>query len=80
MSETLCLHAASESSADVLYATGMFFPDPVFWFRKGWRSYVVVRPLEYGRAKATGRARHVIDYAAERLMTSPSSRSGCPRG
>ena len=66
MSETLCLHASSETDADFLYATGFHVPDPVFWFRKGWRSYLVVSPLELGRAREQARVHHVINFARER--------------
>lgn len=63
---TLCIHAASESDADLLHATGFVAPDPFFWFRKGRRSWLVVSPLEIGRAKATARVDGVIDYWEER--------------
>ncbi len=64
--ETLCIHADSESDSDLLYATGMVVPDPVLWFRRGRRSWLVVTPLELGRARAHARVDHVIDYMAER--------------
>ncbi len=66
MAHADCIHAGSESEADMLYATGFVAPDPFFWFRKGWRTYLVVSTLEVGRARATARAHHVIDFAAQR--------------
>jgi Xaa-Pro aminopeptidase len=55
-----CLHGG-ESDADFLYATGFVAPDPLFWFRKGRRSHLIVPPLELGRARATARVDHVLD-------------------
>jgi Xaa-Pro aminopeptidase len=64
MADALCMHAASERNADMLYATGVFVTDPVFWFKKGWRSYLFASALEMGRMKATARVTHVVDQAA----------------
>ena len=66
MSPALCLHASSESDADLLYATGFHAPDPVLWFRKGRRSHLLVPQLELGRARATARVDEVLDYTAAR--------------
>lgn len=50
------LFSDSESSADMLYALGLFVPDPVLWCRiPGQGAMVVVSPLEYGRFKAAAR-------------------------
>jgi Xaa-Pro aminopeptidase len=65
MAEALLLHADS-SDSDLLYATGFVVPDPVVWFRKGRKSYLVVNPLELGRARAQARVDFVVDQAAER--------------
>ena len=46
------IYADSERSADMLYATGLFVPDPVLWCDVGGRPTVVVSPLEYGRFQA----------------------------
>jgi Xaa-Pro aminopeptidase len=43
------LYADSERCADMLYATGLFVPDPFLWCAIGERRLVVVSPLEYGR-------------------------------
>lgn len=64
--ENLLLHADSESDPDVRYATGMVVPDPVFWFRKGARSYLMVNALELGRARRQARVDEVIDQSALR--------------
>jgi len=63
MSEDLCLHASSESDANFLYAVGMHVPDPLFWFQKGWRTYLVASTLELGRAEKEARVTHVLDEA-----------------
>jgi Xaa-Pro aminopeptidase len=66
MTDTLLLHADSESDSNLLYATRFVVPDPVFWFRKGSKSYLVVGALELGRARAQATVDHVIDQGAER--------------
>src|SRR5690242_9876190 len=64
MTEASLLHADSESDANLLYATGFVVPDPVFWFRTPRASYLIVNPLELGRARAQARVDHVVDHAA----------------
>ena len=43
------IYADSEHSADMLYAVGVFVPDPFLWCRVGSEDIVVVSALEYGR-------------------------------
>ena len=45
------IYAASESCADLLYATGLMAPDAFLWFSVGGRATVVVSALEIGRAR-----------------------------
>lgn len=66
MPETLLLHADSESDPDLRYATAFVVPDPVFWFRKGRTTHLVVNALELGRAREQARVDVVIDQGAER--------------
>src|SRR5882724_9766549 len=66
MTEALLLHADSESDSNLLYATRFVVPDPVVWFRKGTKSFLVVNALELGRARAQATVDHVIDQGAER--------------
>jgi len=61
--DALCLHASSESDANFLYAVGMHVPDPLFWFQKGRRSYLVASTLELGRAQQEASVTHVLDEA-----------------
>jgi Xaa-Pro aminopeptidase len=66
MTEALLLHADSESDSNLLYATRFVVPDPVVWFRTPRASYLVVNPLELGRARTQATVDHVIDQSAER--------------
>ena len=43
------LYAASESSADLLYLSGVFVPDPFLVIIAQKKSYAVVSQLEFGR-------------------------------
>lgn len=45
------LYAASESSADMLYALGFMLPDPALWYEINGKPTVVMSPLELGRAQ-----------------------------
>jgi Xaa-Pro aminopeptidase len=49
--EHLLIVADSERDADMLYAVGMFVPDPFIFLRSGQRNYVVMSDLEIDRAK-----------------------------
>ena len=46
------LYAASEQSADMLYLSGVFVPDPFLALVCGRRSVAVVNRLEYGRVRS----------------------------
>ncbi len=50
-SENLLLIADSEKDADMLYATGLFVPDPFIYLRIRGRHYVVMSDLEFDRAQ-----------------------------
>jgi len=50
-SETLLIVADSDRDANMLYAVGMFVPDPFIYLRLRGRSYVVVSDLEMDRAR-----------------------------
>ncbi len=51
-SENLLIFAASEHDADMLYAVGMFVPDPFIYLRLRNRDYIVISDLEIDRARA----------------------------
>jgi Xaa-Pro aminopeptidase len=50
-SETLLIVADSEHDANMLYATGMFVPDPFVFLRTAERDYMVMSDLEIDRAR-----------------------------
>jgi Xaa-Pro aminopeptidase len=54
--ENLLIVADSDRDADMLYAVGMFVPDPFIYLRCRGRSYVVLSQLEIDRAR--GQAPH----------------------
>ena len=58
--ENFLMVADSEREADMLYAVGMFVPDPFIFLRHGARSYVVMSDLEFDRARANARNFHVL--------------------
>ncbi|OGV72251.1 MAG: hypothetical protein A3K19_21610 [Lentisphaerae bacterium RIFOXYB12_FULL_65_16] len=45
------IYAASESCADLLFATGLLAPDAFFWFEIPGQAGVVLSPLEVGRGQ-----------------------------
>src|SRR5882757_10643207 len=50
-SETLLMVADSERDADMLYATGLFVPDPFIYLRSRGRPLLVMSDLEIDRAR-----------------------------
>ncbi|HTY86276.1 MAG TPA: Xaa-Pro peptidase family protein [Candidatus Acidoferrum sp.] len=52
MPETLLMVADSERDADMLYATGLFVPDPFIYLRTAGRPLIVMSDLEIDRARA----------------------------
>ena len=49
------IHAASETCADMWYASGFAAPDPFLWFAVPGLTAVVIGPLELGRARKEAR-------------------------
>ena len=47
------IYASSEHCADMLYATGLFTPDPFLWYQIGHWQRAILSSLEYGRALKT---------------------------
>ncbi len=52
MSDTLLMVADSEREANMLYATGLFVPDPFIYLQTGGRPLIVMSDLEIDRARA----------------------------
>lgn len=50
---SILLIGTSSDCADLVYATRFQAPDPVVFHRRGGRGYLVLSPLEYGRAVRT---------------------------
>ena len=51
MTENLLIVADSERDADMLYAVGMFIPDPFIYLHAGRRPVIVVSDLEFDRVR-----------------------------
>src|SRR2546427_11101117 len=49
--ENLLIVADSDHDANMLYAVGMFVPDPFIYLRSAGRSYIVMSDLEIDRAR-----------------------------
>jgi Xaa-Pro aminopeptidase len=60
--------AASETQADLLYATGFFAPDPFIFFIHRGRKYLVMSDLEIDRAKAQARVHSVLPLSRYEKM------------
>jgi Xaa-Pro aminopeptidase len=59
-SENLLIVADTEHDANMLYAVGMFVPDPFIYLRLRGRSYVVMSDLEIDRARKQARGCRVL--------------------
>jgi len=60
--ENLLLVADSEHDANMLYAVGMFVPEPFIFFRIDGKQHIVVTDLELNRARRKARHCRVISY------------------
>jgi Xaa-Pro aminopeptidase len=56
------IYSASETDADMLWATRFFAPDPYLFIAKNGKRYVVMNDLEIDRAKSQATADHVLSY------------------
>jgi Xaa-Pro aminopeptidase len=61
--QALLMVAASEGDSNMLYAAGLFVPDPFIFFRHKNRSYVVMSDLEIDRAKRQARVDRVLSLS-----------------
>ncbi len=68
---TRLIVAASDTDANLLWATGMFAPDPFIFFKKNGRRYIVMNDLELDRARQQARVDHVLaqSHYVARLRT-----------
>ncbi len=58
--ESILLIADSESDADMLYATGMFVPDPFTYLEQDGRKTIMMSDLEIDRARAQSKVDEVV--------------------
>jgi Xaa-Pro aminopeptidase len=54
--------ADSERNADLLYATGLFVPDPFIYFEIGGKKHIVMSDLEFDRAKKNATVDRVMPF------------------
>ena len=64
MSDTLLIVADSEREANMLYATGLFVPDPFIYIHSGGRPLLVMSDLEIDRARANAPHCRVASFSA----------------
>jgi Xaa-Pro aminopeptidase len=62
-SDNLLMVADSEHDANMLYAVGMFVPDPFIYFRLRGRPYIVMSDLEVDRARRAAPRCHVLSLS-----------------
>jgi Xaa-Pro aminopeptidase len=78
--EHLLMVADTERDADMLYAVGMFVPDPFVFLRSRGRSYVVMSDLEIDRARKQAPHLHVLSLSRyqRKLRDAGTKRPGIP--
>jgi Xaa-Pro aminopeptidase len=69
-------YAASESDADMLYATRFFAPDPFLFLQAGGQRLVVMSDLEMDRARAQARVDGVLSWSS--LAAQVKAAGGTP--
>jgi Xaa-Pro aminopeptidase len=63
MTDNLLIVADSDRDADMLYAVGMFVPDPFIYLRLRGRCCVVMSDLELGRARHEAKGCKIISWS-----------------
>ncbi len=61
--DALLMVAASESDANMLYATEFFAPDPFIFFQHRGKKYLIMSDLEIDRAKKQAQVDHVLSVS-----------------
>ena len=72
------LYAASESDADILYATRFFAPDPFLFVQKGRRRILVMSDLELDRAKRQASVQRVLSWSRVQRRIEAAGRRARP--
>src|SRR5215468_12153352 len=62
-SDARLIYSASESDANMLWATSFFAPDPFIFIEKRGRRYLVMNDLELDRAKSQAAVDKVLSYS-----------------
>src|SRR5437868_1297722 len=57
------IYSASESDANMLWATRFFAPDPFIFIQKRGKTYLVMNDLEIDRAKSQARVDKVLPHS-----------------
>jgi len=63
MTDNLLIVADSDRDADMLYAVGMFVPDPFIYLRMNGRCHIVMNDLEIDRAREQAKHCRVISWS-----------------
>ena len=78
MTRARLLYAASETDADILYATGFFAPDPFLYVEAGGRRVMVMSDLELDRARRQARVRDVRSWSRIAKRIQAAGRKATP--
>ena len=80
MNETLLIVADSERDANMLYAVGLFVPDPFIYLNFGGRPVIVMSDLEIDRARAQVPHCRVLSLSAyqRNLRVAGTKKATCP--
>lgn len=73
--------ADSEHCADMLYAVGMFVPDPFIYFRVNGKPHIVMSDLEIDRARQEAPHCHVVSLTQiqRKLKSDGQKKTGLPQ-
>lgn len=79
--ESLLMVADTENCADMLYAVGMFVPDPFIYLRANGKPCIVLSDLELDRARSQAPHCRVLSLSRlqERLRINGSKKAGLPQ-
>ncbi|MGB7951650.1 MAG: Xaa-Pro peptidase family protein [Candidatus Binatia bacterium] len=74
--QAILLVSSSEGDANMLYAAGLFVPDPFIFFQHKQRKYVVMSDLEIDRAKKQANVDRVLSLSQYQRRLRRMGRSG----
>src|SRR5262245_42819896 len=79
--DNLLMVADTENDADMLYAVGMFVPDPFIYLRANGRPTIVLSDLEIDRARQQAPHCQVLSLSKiqEKLRENGSRKAGLPQ-